>query len=80
MLSKVEMTKEINEENISYGLNININDNIYKYRNLCNKLTDIEQLILQLDNKDISEAHIDDIIRDFIVGNAYDRIIINNNN
>ena len=77
MIEKITIVKEQSGTVVNYGLEIHCNNKILNYKNITSEITEIEQLKLQLLRDEISESHINDVIRDFIMGKACDRLILN---
>ena len=73
----VAVIKQTDSDNVSYGLKITEENIETIYSNLSDNKENVEQLCQNLQNSDISVVHINDIIRDFIVEEAYDRLLEN---
>lgn len=62
-----------------YGIEIvTENSEILCYQELSSDKESVEKLARNLDNSDISAVHINDIVGDFIIGESYDKLAINN--
>ena len=77
MKRSVAVIKTMHSDNASYGLKITEENIETVYSNLSDSEDKIKKLCLNLQNSDISIVHINDIIRDFIVEEAYDRLFEN---
>ena len=73
----VAVIEHTHSDNVSYGLKITEENTETVYQNLSDSKANVEQLCQNLQNSDISAVHINDIIRDFIVEEAYDRLLEN---
>ena len=77
MKRKIWVTESEKDGKISYGVTITEETKTKHFYNLSENPERVESLCHNLQNTDISEAHIEDIIRDFIVEEACDRLIEN---
>lgn len=77
MINKITVVEEQSADGEMYGLEITVNDKVFRYKDISSNKNEIEQLKTRLSNENISEKHVNDIIKDFIIGKAYDRLILN---
>ena len=77
----MSFSKKIIEEQVDnikkYGVVIKRNDCEFRFSNISENKTNVENLLSGL-SEDISPTHYGDIIRDFIVGEAYEKLSENN--
>lgn len=62
---------------IKYGVVIERNDCEFRFSNISENKRNVENLLSGL-SEDISPTHYGDIIRDFIIGEAYEKLSENN--
>lgn len=77
MTEVLTITEKENNILVSYGLEIKIDDEFFNFSDLTNDKTEIEKLKARIETGKISKEHIKDIIKDFIMGSAYDKLITN---
>ncbi len=78
MTEVLSITEKENNVLVSYGLEIKIDDELFNFSDLTNDKEEIEKLKSRIETGKISKEHIKDIIKDFIMGSALDKLITNN--
>ena len=77
-MQSVKVTENVDNGISTYGVEIIANNGSkYEYPELSTNRDSVRQLANNLMNDDIANNHIADIIRDFIIGESYDKLILN---
>lgn len=77
MIIKTEIVQENNNYENSYGLIVETSENTLHFTGLTESKIAIQNLCKRIEGEDITNEHLKDIIKDFILGNAYDRLTAN---
>ncbi len=78
-MRNVIVTENVDNGTATYGIEILAdNGSKYAYSGLSTNNDSVRHLAENLMADDIADAHIEDIVRDFIIGESYDKLIVNN--
>lgn len=77
MCQKCELTEELLDGSRIYGIAITCKEKIYEYRYISYSKQETAKLISQIAGEDIAPVHYGDIVKDYIVKIAYDKISAN---
>ena len=78
MIIKAEIISESIKDVKAYGILVTIDNETLCFNGLTERQNEIDSLQSRINNSDMTKEHLNDVIKDFIIGNAYERLILNN--
>lgn len=78
MILKTQIISESIKNVTVYGIVVTTDNETIHFNGLTERQNEIEALQTRINNSDMTKEHLNDVIKDFIIGNAYERLILNN--